>query len=409
MDRRRLLKTGGMAVLGLGLGGCAARQAGRRRLPRPPLYLPRVEVSWDRVIRTTVGLRPHRPSGFVLKAEKLDAKTLIHNYGHGGAGISLSWGAGRLAADIALETGERRVAVIGCGAVGLAAARQLQRRGFDVTIYAMATPPHTTSNMALAGFTPTSGLVALDRRTTEWDAQFRRAAEIAYTELQLLAGVYYGVSWIYNYTGVEDAREVSGANLLLPNWPAEQVILGPGEHPFPTRYAARRAFLRIEPSIYLAAVLRDFLLFGGRLVVRKFETPRDLMSLSEPVIVNCTGLGSRDLFGDQELVPLKGQLTALVPQPEITYATQGSGRGAGPSPRSLGLHMLPRSDGIILGGTSERDVWTLEPNEEERQRIVEGHIQFFSAMLAPASGVRATRAEAPRDVPRLESHFGLEL
>jgi len=405
VDRRSLLTTGGMAVLGLGLGGCATRQPGRRA--RAPLHLPRVDVSWDRVIRTTVGLRPHRPSGFLLKAEKLDAKTLIHNYGHGGAGISLSWGTGYLAADIALSTGERRAAVIGCGALGLAAARQLQRRGFEITIYAMTTPPHTTSNMALAGFTPTSGLVALDRRTPEWVAQFRRAAEIAYTELQLLVGAYYGVSWIYNYSGVEDVREVSGENQLLPSWPAEQVILGPGEHPFPTKYAARRSFLRLEPSIYLAAVLRDFLLFGGHLVVRKFDTPHDLMSLSEPVIVNCTGLGSRDLFADAELIPLKGQLTALVPQPEITYATQGGGRSSA-NPRSLGLHMLPRSDGIILGGTSEKDVWTLEPNEEESQRIVDGHIQFFSAMRAPAAGARAASAEAPRDVPPLESHFGLE-
>ena len=57
-----------------------------------------VEASWERVIRTTVGLRPHRPSGFVVKTDKLDDKTLVHNYGHGGAGMSLSWGTGHLAA-----------------------------------------------------------------------------------------------------------------------------------------------------------------------------------------------------------------------------------------------------------------------------------------------------------------------
>ncbi len=64
--------------------------------------LPRVKISWDRVIRTTIGLRPHRPGGFVLKADKLDAKTLIHNYGHGGAGMSLSWGTASMAADLAV-------------------------------------------------------------------------------------------------------------------------------------------------------------------------------------------------------------------------------------------------------------------------------------------------------------------
>ncbi len=86
--------------------------------------------------------------------------------------------------------------MIGCGVTGLTTARQLQRRGFDVTIYAMSVPPDTTSNMSLAGFTPTSGLIENTRRTPEWTEQFRRAAQIAYRQLQLLAGPYYGVSWI---------------------------------------------------------------------------------------------------------------------------------------------------------------------------------------------------------------------
>ena len=141
MDRRTLLKTGSMAALGLGLSGCAARTSQPASLTRSPIVLAPIRASWDRVIRTTVGLRPHRPSGFLLKAEKFDAKTVVHNYGYGGAGISLSWGTGALAADLALEQGDRRAAVLGCGAVGLAAARQLQRRGFDVTIYAIGLDP----------------------------------------------------------------------------------------------------------------------------------------------------------------------------------------------------------------------------------------------------------------------------
>jgi hypothetical protein len=41
---------------------------------------------------------------------------------------------------------------------------------------------------------------------------------------------------------------------------------------------------------------------------------------------------------------------------------------------------MPRTDGIALGGTSQRDVWTLEPDEAERKRVVDGHIEVFSAM-----------------------------
>ena len=122
----------------------------------------------------------------------------------------------------------------------------------------------------------------------------------------------------------------------------------------------------------------DFVLFGGRIVIRKFDTPRDLATLREPIVINCTGLGARDLFGDQELIPLKGQLTVMVPQAEVQYHTHG---GVPPvAGASLGIHMMARSDGIVLGGTSQRGVWTLEPDEAERKRVVDSHIAVFGAM-----------------------------
>ena len=410
-----MLKTGTMGFLGLGLGGglggCATGSGGGGSLVLAP-----VRVSWDRVIRTTVGLRPHRPSGFVLRAERLDAKTVIHNYGHGGSGMSLSWGTGFLAAEIATQQEDRRAAVIGCGVVGLTTARQLQRRGFDVTIYAMAVPPNTTSNMSLAGFTPTSGLVDTDRRTRAWDAQFRRAVEIAYKQLQLLVGPKYGVSWMNGYSmqaappANASAQPASAPSrprrpsLLPPELRTGSVTLGPGDHPFPTPYVSYRPAIRIEPSIYLDALVEDVLLFGGHIVIRKFDTPRDLMSLEESVIVNCTGLGSSTLFNDRELTPLKGQLTVLVPQPEVDYNTFG---GLRRTSGGFGIHMQPRSDGIILGGTSERGVWTLEPNEEALRRVVEGHIELFNAMRGLARPTQIASMGPPDHVPPVESFFGL--
>src|SRR6185503_14307829 len=138
MQRRTFLTAGTMAAVGFGLGGCATNPKPSLAARRPRVDLAPVNASWDRVIRTTVGLRPHRDAGFVLKADKLDDKLLVHNYGHGGAGMSLAWGTGLMAAEFATQHQARQVAVIGCGSVGLTCARQLQRRGFDVTIYAAA-------------------------------------------------------------------------------------------------------------------------------------------------------------------------------------------------------------------------------------------------------------------------------
>ena len=387
-----------MAVVGMGFGACAGKSPQTEPVmtegvrPRPANDLIPVNASWDRVIHTTVGLRPFRESGFRVEPEKLGHKTIIHNYGHGGGGMSLSWGTGYLAADMALAHTSRRVAVLGSGAVGLAASRQLQRRGFDVTIYTKALPPHTTSNMSLAGWTPTSRVITTTRRTPQWDEQFRFAAEQAYRELQLLSGRDYGVTWIDRYSARDEIppERMEGPRPLLPaHLRTGREILGPGEHPFPLKYATRRRSMRIEPAIFLDALLRDFMLFGGRTVIREFSTPRDLMSLSETLIVNCTGLGSRDLFDDQEVTPIKGQLTLLAPQSEVNYGTGGGLRSTSGA-RGVGLHMTPRRDGIALGGTAELGEWSTEPNEEARKSIVEGHIEFYNAMRAPWRTARST-------------------
>ena len=422
MNRRSFLERGGLALAGLGLTGCAttnSRQTVPATPPRPMVNLAPVRASWDRVIRTTVGLRPHRDSGFVLRADKLDAKTLIHNYGHAGAGMSIGWGCGVMVAEMAQDTGQRRVAVIGCGSPGLTTARQLQRRGFEVTIYAMTVPPDTTSNMSLAGFTPTTALVSNTRRTPAWDAQLVRAAEISYRQLQLMVSQNYGVYWLDAYNATDDTTPPQGgggrgegggrgggdtasdADLLpdhlRPNRNRE--LLGPGEHPFSTKYATRTLALSIEPSIYLDALVRDFLLSGGRIVIRKFDTPRDLMSLTEPVVVNCTGLGSFTLFDDKELVPIKGQLTVMVPQPEVQY------RAGGRAPSGANASMNPRSDGIVVGNLQDRGNWSLEPDEDVRQRNVDAAIEFFGAMRAPSPGARFTRAEPPSVAPAVETFF----
>lgn len=381
MDRRSLLKFGGMAALGLGVDACAPRTAKPQLAPRRPMVrLAPVNISWDRIIRTTIGLRPHRPSGFVLRAEQLDGKTLIHNFGHGGSGMSLSWGTASMASDLAMAHTERKAAVLGSGVVGLTSARELQRRGFEVTIYAMAVPPDTTSNMSLAGWTPTSGLVDNTLRTAAWDAQVREAARIAYRRLQLLIGPKYGVTWVTQYQpAMTDQAPTPSANpILAAEYSGPRVMLGPGEHPFPTPYCIQREEMRIEPSIYLDALMNDFLNWGGKVVIRKFDTPRDVASLGENVIINCTGLGSKVLFSDPDLVPLKGQLVVLIPQPEVTYGTSGAARQLPPDAGFV--HMMPRSDGIILGGTSLMGNGTFDVEEIERKRVMDLHIELFNAM-----------------------------
>src|SRR5688572_30464999 len=154
MHRRAFL---GSAAASLLLPACATTTA---RTASSTGCLPPVDVAPERVIRTVAGLRPYRAAGFVVRREGLGDKALVHNYGHGGAGITLSWGSSKLAAELGLPGHQGPVAVIGAGVMGLTTARLVQEAGFPVTIYAASLPPDTTSNVAGGQWHP------LDRKST---------------------------------------------------------------------------------------------------------------------------------------------------------------------------------------------------------------------------------------------------
>ena len=370
VSRRRLL-----AALPLTAAGCASRRVSVIASAPPPAKpgLARVQVSPDRVIRTVVGLRPFRPSGFVVRAEKLDAKTVIHNYGHGGSGITLSWGTAQLAADLASGAEARDCAVIGCGVIGLSTARLLQLRGFRPVIYTAAMPPLTTSNAAGGLWEPVS-LYDTDRITAEFRAQFESAARFAFRYFQALAGEEYAVRWLplYSLTTQQAYQPPAGDNpaSAVESLYPEPHRLEAAENPFPTPFAHRRYSMLIETAPYLNALIRDFHLDGGRIVIRKFESAHDLTGLPETLLFNCTGLGAGALFGDAEITPIRGQLAVLLPQPEIAYMTLGPN----------GIYMFPRRDGILLGGSFERGNSNLEPDPAISDRILRDSKALFGSM-----------------------------
>ena len=335
-----------------------------------------VKVARNRIIREVVGLRPYRPSGFVVDAQRFGRKLLVHNYGHGGGGVTLSWGTASLAVDLLRDfliarKGARptRFAVLGCGVSGLSTARLLQRRFQNgpgtVTIYAKDLPPDTTSNIAGAWWAPTS---VYETATPKFNEQFRQASRISNRAFQLLVGAEYGVRWIdtleLSRHEASLGRELPGGNDLYPQIETHRDPDNYFGFPFVKQYMS----MLIEPSIYLSALLRDFYIAGGRVVVQEFKSRQQIARLREPVVFNCTGLGSRELFDDKELIPVRGQLEVLLPQPEIDYAYLSSG------------YMFPRRDGIILGGTWDHDDWSLTPDPEQATGILEAHIEIMKGL-----------------------------
>ncbi len=330
------------------------------------------QIDSARVIRTVVGLRPFCPAGFALRAESFGGKVVVHNYGHGGGGFSLSWGCATLAADLVAHRSPSHAAVLGCGVIGITQARILQDRGWQVTIYAAELPPATTSNVAGAQWTPTTVFTS-DAARPAFLETFRKAAHIANRRFQLMVGPTYGVRWIDNYALARDAQasvpEIDYATRYgIIDLYADVETIDPRFVPFRGYTEVHRfGTMLMEPNTFLPAVERDFLLQGGRIVVREFREPSQVAALRQPVVFNCTGLGSRALFNDTTLEPVRGQLTILEPQPDIYY-TYLTGQ----------LYMFPRDDGIVLGGTFERGKWSTSVDLATQARILSAHAALFA-------------------------------
>lgn len=368
--RRKLLKTMGAGAIAAGMAGCVPISAGsagyRRPYSRKPWLAPR--ISMDHVIRSIVGLRPYRPSGFVVKSEKFDDKVVVHNYGHGGGGITLSWGSSALAVRETLGMEHRDVAVIGSGVMGLTSARLLQDAGWNVTIYTKDVARHSTSNRAGGQWSPAS-VFDEDVATDAFKAQLNFAARVSHHAQTNLGGADYGIRWLENYFLSHQPFDYDEDDDDLSDLFPYAADLQPNEHPFPVPYVQMMVTMMVEPATFLRRLTEDFYQAGGRIILRNFEDRAAVLALHEPVIFNCTGLGAKALFGDDELTPVQGQLVFLPPDLDVDYLTIGGGDEL--------LYMFSRSDALVLGGTTKEGEWSTQPDPAETARIVAGHKRLF--------------------------------
>jgi D-amino-acid oxidase len=176
---------------------------------------------------------------------------------------------------------------------------------------------------------------------------------------------------------------------------------GPGEHPFPSPYAGRFRTMIAETDLFLPALMDDVRQHGATIEVRKFSDLASVQSLDAPLIVNCTGLGAKALFGDPELVPVKGQLTVLKPQPEVTYAYLDG---------VLDFYMFSRSDGIILGGSHGEGVWSTDIDglRAAHSRRPRAHRRGHALVMSSGDRIAAGRAYSGLNlVPGILAHAAL--
>jgi glycine/D-amino acid oxidase-like deaminating enzyme len=344
MDRRTLMRGGLATAL---LTPALARAA-------EPALIP-IRTDPAQVFRTTVCLRPFRASGPRIEAETVGRKQVIHNYGHGGSGWSLSWGSADVAVGLAMQSSPRKLAVIGAGALGLTAAITAQRAGADVTIYAKDRFPFVRSARATGIWSPDSRVAQTVAMSADFPALWERMARTSAAMHESFVGSAGNpVEWIDNYV-LRDPQPEPAAPSEQPAAPEPfdpgfAVLndrlrglmpaygnVAPETTPFAATQVRRGANLSFNIADYGRQLEADFLLAGGRFEHIEFHDPSDLSKLKEKVIINCTGYGARALWRDESVIPIRGQIVWLTPQEGVHYGFYHDGMG-----------VLARRDGIVV-------------------------------------------------------------
>ncbi len=227
-----------------------------------------------------------------------------------------------------------RVLVIGCGVSGLSCGVRLLEAGHAVSIRAREFPPYTTSDVAAAVWYPY--LAAPQDRVLAWGA---RSYEVF---LELAPEKRSGVT-------LRRAVEVLDVPSPAPWW--RSAVEG-FEHAradeLPPGYADGYAFTTpvIEMSIYLPWLMERFGQLGG--VLQR----GNVLSLAEvfdrslfDAVVNCSGLGARELVGDAAVYPIKGEILRVdCPRDARVIFDESGARGMS--------YVIPRSGDCVLGGTA---------------------------------------------------------
>src|SRR5580700_3017787 len=258
LGRRKLLAGAGAALMVAALDGCIDGLGAKRTAPTSVLPGPPLRAGTDRITQITVCTRPCRAEGPRLDVERIGQKIIVHNYGHGGSGWSLSWGSSGIAVQKAMATGAREIAVIGCGAMGLTSGLLLQRAGARVTIYAKDLPPNVRSSLASGLWTPDSRICLEEHATPAFKQMWAGMARQSFQTYQTLLGLPGNpVEFIDDYfvsdeqitvprRGPSTDTRPKFADLqreMLADLVPQSEDFGPGSHPFGGRFLRRNSLM----------------------------------------------------------------------------------------------------------------------------------------------------------------------
>jgi len=274
------------------------------------------------------------------------------------------------------------VIVVGSGVIGLTTAVVLAESGRRVRVWTREPAEGTTSAVAGALWWPYSV----------------EPLELARAWALESLSVYEELAARPEETGVRMVEGVLGESRLDEQGPWAAARLPGLRASTPEEYAGTGLWARlplIDMPVQLRWLRERFLRAGGTVEVRAVTDLAEAEAAA-PVVVNCTGLGARELVADPAVRPVRGQLV-IVENPGVRSWLVSTDAVAGTT-----TYLFPQPDRLVLGGTTEEDEWSLTPDPAVAARIVERCARFAPAVARARVLGHRVGLRPVRGVVRLE-------
>jgi len=264
-----------------------------------------------------------------------------------------------------------RVIVVGAGVIGLTCAVRLAESGYEVAVLARDLPLETTSSVAGAIWGPY--LAEPADRVAGW-------ARTSYDEFTKLAESEQSVQ-------LRHGRELLVERKPDPAWADVLPDLTRVASP-PAGFADGWAYTApvVEMPLYLPSLVKRLENAGGTLTRAALSG----LPSSADLVVNCTGLGARLTAADPTVTPVRGQVLSVAQcgLSEWLIAVRPEGL----------TFVIPRSNDVIVGGTSEPGNWNLAADPAVSTAILERAAELVpqlrkATVLRARVGLRPSRPQ----------------
>lgn len=279
-----------------------------------------------------------------------------------------------------------KILILGAGVSGLSSGILLLKKGYQVTIWAKELPPNTTSNKAAAAWAPY--LCNPKDKVTLWGKN-----SLDYFGSEIAKDPKSGFIKRNTIGLFTDCREDQWWKDIVPGYKKVQASN------LPKNYQSGYEFegLVVDTSYYMDYLVTLFKKLGGVLIQKEISSIQEAFA-QYSVVINCTGLGSRKLFNDQTIYPVRGQMIKIRPNGFNKVVADEEG------PNSLAV-IIPRTKDIMLGGTTQGNNWNLEVNPEDSKDIMRKVTTLYpkfkdAEIIEESVGLRPVRPEI-----RLETQY----